>query len=118
MPKNFSYPRVEDNSLVSPIQSISRVHIDPPNLPPLPPIDQTFPIGGRAFGFDAESDTHRMHPCVYPLVKDTCIVEHCPNTNAAMQDALVGSAAAESKDAIEFSAFFRMLQLVVARMLF
>ena len=60
MLENFSYPRIEDNSSLSPIQSISPMHTDSPNLPPSPPANRTSPIVGCALGFDAESDTHRM----------------------------------------------------------
>jgi hypothetical protein len=60
MLENFSYPRVEDNSSVSPVQSISPMHTDPPNLPPSPLADQTSPIVGRALGFDADNDTAHM----------------------------------------------------------
>jgi hypothetical protein len=87
--------------LVSLVQSISPMHTDPPNLPPSPPADQTSSIVGCALGFDADNDTHRMQPCVYPQIKDTCTVEHCPNADATMEDALVGSDAAESEDATE-----------------
>ena len=61
MPENFSYPRVEDNSSVSSVQSIFPMHINPPNLPPSPPANQTSPIIDRALGFKAKSDIHRMH---------------------------------------------------------
>jgi hypothetical protein len=64
MLENFSYPRVEDNSSVSPVQSISPMHTDPPN----PPADRTSPIVGHALGFNADNDTARMQPCVYPRV--------------------------------------------------
>jgi hypothetical protein len=101
MPENFNYPRVEDNSLVSPIQSIFPMHTNPPNLPPSPPANRTSPIVGRALGFDVENDTHCMQPCIYPQVEDTCTLEHCPDTNAAMEDAPMGSNAAESEDATE-----------------
>ena len=66
MPKKFSYPQVKDNSLVSPVWSISPMHTDPSNLLPSPPADQTSLIIDRALGFDAESDTHCIQQCVYP----------------------------------------------------
>jgi hypothetical protein len=65
MPENFSYPRVKDNSSVSPVQSISPMQTDPPNLPPSPPTDQTSPIVGHALGFDTISDARGMQPCAY-----------------------------------------------------
>jgi hypothetical protein len=91
MPENFSYPRVEDNSSVSPIQSISPMQTDPPNLPPSPPADRTSPIVGRALGFDTINDARGMQPCAYPRVEDTYTVEHRPHTDAAMEDAPLGS---------------------------
>ena len=60
MPENFSYPRVQDDYFVFPIQSIFPMHTDPPNLPPSLPVDWTSPIVGHALGFDTESDTHCM----------------------------------------------------------
>jgi hypothetical protein len=101
MPENFSYSRVEDNSSVSPVQSIFPMHTDPPNLPPSLPVDRTSLIVGRALGFDADNDTARMQQCVYPRVEDICIVEHRPNADAAMEDAPVGSVAVEFEDATE-----------------
>jgi hypothetical protein len=95
----FSYPQLEDNSLVSPIKSISLMETDPPNLPPSLHADQASPIVGRALGFDTDSVAHRMQPCVYPRVKDTCIVEHRPAADAAIEDAPLGSGMAESEDA-------------------
>ena len=41
-----------------------------------------------------------MHPCVYPQIKDTSTVEHCPDINTAMEDAPVGFGMGESEDAI------------------
>jgi hypothetical protein len=99
MPESFSYPRVEDNSSISPLQSISPMQTDPPNLPPSPPVDRTSPIVGRALSFDTDNDAHRMQPCVYPRVEDTCAMEHCPDADAAMEDAPLGSGMAESEDA-------------------
>jgi hypothetical protein len=107
MPEKFSYPRVEDNSSVSPVQSISPMQTDPPNLPPLPPADRTSPIVGRALGFDTISDAQGIQPCAYPRVEDTCIVEHRPHTDAAMEDAPLGSGMAESEDATEIECAFR-----------
>jgi hypothetical protein len=72
---------------------------DPPNLPPSLHADQASPIVGRALGFDTDSVAHRMQPCVYPRVKDTCIVEHRPEADAAIEDAPLGSGMAESEDA-------------------
>ena len=72
------------------------MHTDPPNLPPSPPANRTSPIVGRALGFDAESDIHRMQLWFYPQVKDTCTVEHCPDIDTAMEDVPVGSGMAES----------------------
>jgi hypothetical protein len=66
MLESFSYPRVKDNSSVSPVQSISPMQIDPPNFPPSLPADRTSPIVSRALGFDTDIDAHRMQPCVYP----------------------------------------------------
>jgi hypothetical protein len=107
MPENFSYPRVEDNSSVFLVQSISPMHIDPPNLPPLPPADRTSSIVGCALSFNANNDIHRMQPCVYSRVEDTCTVEHCPDVDAAMEDVLVGSNTAESEDAAEIECALR-----------
>jgi hypothetical protein len=101
MPENFSYPRVEDNSSVSPVQSISPMQTDTPNLPSSPPADRTSPIVGRALGFDTISDARGIQPCAYPRVEDTCTVEHRPHTDAAMEDAPLGSGMAESEDATE-----------------
>ena len=101
MLENFSYPQVEDNSSVSPVQSISPMHIDLPNLPPSPPADRTSPIVDRALGFDVEIDSHHMHPCVYPQVEDICIVEHRQDVDATIEDAPVGFGVKESKDATE-----------------
>ena len=112
---NFSYPQVKDNSSISPVQSISPMHINPPNLPPLPPIDWTSLIVGRAFSFDVENDTHHMHPCVYPQVEDTCTVKHRPNTDAAMQDAPVGSGAAEFEDATEIECALRNASIGICK---
>jgi hypothetical protein len=83
------------------------VHTDPPNLPPSPPADWTSPFVGRALGFDAENDTHRMQPDVYPRVEDTCTVEHHPDADTAMEDVPVGSGAAESEDATEIECALR-----------
>jgi hypothetical protein len=107
MPENFSYPRVEDNSSVSPVQSISPMQTDPPNLPSSPLADQTSPIVGRALGFDTPSDTQGIQPCAYPRVEDTCTVEHRPHTDAAMEDVPLGSGMAESEDATEIECALR-----------
>jgi hypothetical protein len=101
MPENFSYPRVEDNLSVSPVQSISPMQIDQPNLLPSPPAHRTSPIVGRALSFDTISDARGMQPCAYPQVKDTCTLEHRPHTDATMEDAPLGSGMAESEDATE-----------------
>ena len=77
------------------------MHTNPPNLLLSPLADRTFPIVGRALGFDVESDIHHLQRCVYPQVEDTCTVEHGSNTDAAMEDAPVGSRAAEFEDATE-----------------
>jgi hypothetical protein len=107
MPENFSYPRVEDNSSVSPVQSISPMQTDPPNLPPSSPTNRTSPIVGRALGFDTINDAQGMQPCAYPRVEDTCTVEHRPHTDAAMEDAPLGSGMAESEDATEIECILR-----------
>ena len=83
------------------------MHIDPLNLLPSSPVDWTSPIVSRALGFNAESDTHCMHPCVYPRVKDTCIMEHRPDVDVAMEDAPVGSGIGKSEDAIEIECALR-----------
>jgi hypothetical protein len=103
MPESFSYPRIEDNSSVSPIQSISPMQIDPPNLPSSPPADRTSPIVGCALGFDTDNDAHHMQPCVYPRVEDTCAMEH----DTTMEDAPLGSGVAESEDATEIEYVLR-----------
>ena len=77
------------------------MHTDPPNLPPSLPANRTSLIVSHALGFDAENDTHCMQPCVYLQVEDTSTVEHRPNTDAAMEDAPMGSSMVESKDATE-----------------
>ena len=99
MPENFNYPRVEDNSSVSPIQSISPMHSNPPNLSPSLPVDRTSPIVSRVLDFDTESDTHCIQLCVYPRVEDTYTMEHYPDIDAAMEDAPLGSDIGESEDA-------------------
>jgi hypothetical protein len=90
---------------VSLVKSISPMQTDPPNLPPSPPADRTSPIVSRVLGFDTDIDTdsatHRMQPCIYPRVEDTCTVEHCPDANSAMEDAPLGSSVAESEDVTE-----------------
>ena len=101
MPENFSYPQVEDNSLVSPVRSISPMHTNPLNLPPSLPVDQTSLIVNHTLGFNTENDIHRIQSCVYPRVEDICTVEHRPNGNVAMEDVPVGYGIRESKDAIE-----------------
>ena len=101
MPVDSNYPRIKDNSSIFPVQSISPMHTDPPNLLFLPPADRASPIVDRAFGFEAESETHRLQRCDYPRIKDTCTIEHHFDTNAAMEDAQGASSAAESKDATE-----------------
>jgi hypothetical protein len=101
MPESFSYPQVEDNYSVSPVQSISPMQTDSPNLPPSPLADWTSLIVGRAFGFDTDNDAHHMQLCVYPQVEDTCVVEHRPDADAAMEDVPLGSDVAESEDATE-----------------
>ena len=77
------------------------MHIEPPNLLPSPPADQTSPIVDHALGFGVENDTHCMQPCVYPQVEDTCTVEHFLDADIDMEDAPMDSSMAESKDAIE-----------------
>jgi hypothetical protein len=101
MLENFSYPRVEDNSSISPIRSISPMQTDPLNLLPSLPCDRTSPIVGCALGFDTNNDAQCMQSCAYPQVKDTCIVEHRPDADAAMEDAPVGSGMEEPEDATE-----------------
>jgi hypothetical protein len=66
MQENFSYPQVKDNSSVSPVQSISPMQTDLPNLLPSPLADRTSPIVGRALGFDTNNDAQGMQPCAYP----------------------------------------------------
>jgi hypothetical protein len=107
MPENFSYPRVEDNSSVSPLQSISPMQTHPPNLPPSPPVDLTSPIVGRALGFGTDNDAHRMQPCIYPRGEDTCTVEHRLDGNAAMEEAPLIAGVAEFEDAIEIECALR-----------
>ena len=82
------------------------MHTYLPNLLPSRPSDRTFPIVGRALGFDIESDTRRMNLCVYLLVKDTCTMENHPDIDVAMQDAPMGSGVAESEDATEIKCAF------------
>jgi hypothetical protein len=41
-----NYPRVEDNSPVPPLKSISPMATDPPTLSPLPPPNERSPIVG------------------------------------------------------------------------
>ena len=101
MLENFSYSRVEDNSSISPMQSISPMHTNPPNLPPSLPVDWISLIVGHALDFDAENDIHYIQPCVYPRVEDTCTMEHCLDADVAMEDAPKGSNVAESEDATE-----------------
>jgi hypothetical protein len=48
-----------------------------------------------------------MQLCAYPRVKDTCTVEHHPHTDAAMEDAPLGSGMAESEDATEIECDLR-----------
>jgi hypothetical protein len=107
MQENFSYPPVEDNLSVSPVQSISPMQTDPPNLPSSPPADRTSPIVGGALGFDTISDARGIQPCAYPRVEDTCTVEHRPHTDAAMEDAPLGSGMAEFEDATEIECALR-----------
>jgi hypothetical protein len=66
MPENFSYPRVEENSSVSLLQSISPMQTDPSNFLPSPPPNSISPIVRRALGFGTNNDAHRMQLCVYP----------------------------------------------------
>jgi hypothetical protein len=105
--ENFSYPRLENNFSVSPIKSISTIQTDPSNLSPSPLADQTSPIVGRALGFDTDNAVHRMQPCVYPRIKDTCTVKHRPNADAAMEDAPLGFGVAEFEDATEIECALR-----------
>jgi hypothetical protein len=107
MPKNFSYPRVKDSSSVSSLHSISPMQIDPPNLPLSPPVDPTSPIVGLALDFGTDNDAHRMQPCVYPRVEDTCTIEHCPDGDAAMEEAPLIAGMAESENATEIECALR-----------
>jgi hypothetical protein len=107
MLENFSYPRVEDNSSVSPLQSISPMQTDPPNLLPSPPADPTSPIVGCALGFGTDNNAHRMQPCVYPRVEDTCTIEHRPDSDAAMEETPLIAGVAESEDATKIECALR-----------
>jgi hypothetical protein len=80
---------------------------DPPNLPSSPLADQTSPIVGRALSFDTPSNARGIQPCAYPRVEDTCTMEHRPHTDAAMEDAPLGSGMAESEDATEIECALR-----------
>ena len=60
MRDNSSYPQVENNSLVSPLQSLSPMHTDPRNLCFSPPANWASPVVDRALDFDADSESHRL----------------------------------------------------------
>ena len=101
MQDDSSYPRVEDNSLVTLIQSLSPMHIDPLNLCFSPLADWASLVVGRALGFDAESEAHRLQRCDYPRVEDTCTVEHRPDTHATIDDAHRAPGASGFEDATD-----------------
>ena len=107
MQDNSSYPQIKDNSLVSPIESLSPMHTDPPNLCFSPPADRASPIVGCVLGFDAKSEAHHLQQCDYHQVKNTCTVEHCLNTDAAMEDMHGAPSAAGSEDATKIECALR-----------
>ena len=47
-----------------------------------------------------------MQQCVNPRVEDTCTVEHCPNTDTAIEDVPMNSGAMESEDATKIECAF------------
>ena len=89
------------------VKSISTMQTNLPNSLLSPLVDQTSSIVGRALDFNTDNDVHRMQPCVYPQIKDTCIVEHCLDADVAMEDAPLGFSVAESKDATEIECVLR-----------
>ena len=83
------------------------MHTDPPNLCFSPPADRAYLVIGRALGINAESEAHRLQRCDYRQVKDTCTVEHRPNTHATMDSAHRAPGASGSEDATEIEYAFR-----------
>ena len=96
-----SYPRVEDNSLVPPLKSISPMATDPPTFMPLPPLIQRFPIVGQVLTFDEIEGVYDQQTSGYPRVENTSSLDRCPNIDAAMEDVAKISGVVASNDHID-----------------
>jgi hypothetical protein len=100
-----SYPRVEDNSPMPPLKSISPIVIDPPTLSPLPPPNERFPIVGRVLTFGEMEGIHDQQTSGYPRVEDTSTVDHRPNNDTTMEGVveIFGVATSDDHVDIEFA---------------
>jgi hypothetical protein len=106
-----SYPRVEDNSLVLPLKSISLLAADPPTLSPFAPSIQSSPLVGRVLTFDEIEGVHNQHTSGYPRVEDTSSLDRRPDVDTSMEDVAEISGAAASDDHIDIELVLRNTNL-------
>jgi hypothetical protein len=81
-----SYPRVEDNSLLPPLKSISPMATNPPTLSLFSPSIQRSSLVGWELTFDEMEVVHNPHTSGYPRVEDTSSLDRRPDVDATMED--------------------------------
>jgi hypothetical protein len=106
-----SYARVEDNSSVPPLKSISLMATDPPTLSPLPPPIQHSPIVGRVLTFDEMEGVHDQQTSSYPRVEVTSSLDRRPNVDTTMEDVVEISGVAASDDHVDIELALRNANL-------
>jgi hypothetical protein len=111
IPNVHNYPRMEDNSSVPPLKSISPMATDPPTLSPLPPPIQRSPIVGRVLTFDEMEGVHDQQTSGYPRVEDISSLDRRPDVDAAMGDVAEISSVAASDDHVDIELALRNANL-------
>jgi hypothetical protein len=106
-----SYPRVEDNSPVPPLKSISPMATNPSTLLLLPPPIQHSPIVGRVLIFDEMEGDHDQQTSGYPRVEDTSSLDHQPSVDAAMENVAEISGVATCDDHVDIKLALRNANL-------
>jgi hypothetical protein len=111
IPVGQSYPRVEDNSLVPPLKSISPMATDPPILSPSAHPIQRSPVVGRVLTFDEIEGVHNQQTSGYPRVEDTSSLDCRPDVDTAMEDVADISSTAASNDHVDIELALRNTNL-------
>jgi hypothetical protein len=106
-----SYPRVEDNSSVPPLKSISLMATDPPTLSPFAHPIQRSPVVGRVLTFDEIEGVHNQQTSGYPRVEDTSSLNRRLDVDTAMEDVAEISGVAASNDHVDIELALRNTNL-------